>query len=45
MIFVYTIEYRKKISAKWLLKLDISRDFYENIFYNNAKKLFNIRDN
>ena len=38
------IPYEYERSTQGLLELDLSRDFYENIFYNNAKKLFNISD-
>ena len=38
------IPYEYESSTRGLLELDMPRDFYENIFYNNAKKLFNISD-
>jgi hypothetical protein len=38
------IPYEYERSTQGLLELDMPRDFYENIFYNNAKKLFNISD-
>ena len=38
------IPYEYERSTQGLLELDMPRGFYENIFYNNAKKLFNISD-
>jgi len=38
------IPYEYERATKGLLELDMTRNFYEDIFYNNAKKLFNISD-
>ena len=39
------IPYEYDNSTKGLLEFDLPRKFYENIFYNNSKRLFKIRDN
>ncbi len=36
------IPFEYQQSTKGLLELDLSKKFYENIFFNNAKRLFNI---
>jgi predicted TIM-barrel fold metal-dependent hydrolase len=36
------IPYDYKLSTKGLLELELPREFYENIFMNNAKRLFNV---
>ncbi|MFO7794527.1 MAG: amidohydrolase family protein [Promethearchaeati archaeon] len=36
------IPYEYKYSTQGLLEFDLSRNFYENIFFNNAKKIFQI---
>ncbi len=36
------IPYEYEHSTKGLFELDMPKDFYKDIFYNNAKKLFNI---
>ncbi len=36
------IPYDYEYSTKGLLDLDLSREFYQNIFYNNAKRLFQL---
>ena len=36
------IPYEYNLSTKGLLGLNLSRSFYENIFFNNAKRLFNL---
>ena len=36
------IPYDYQLSTKGLLEFDLSRSFYENIFVNNAKRLFSI---
>ncbi len=36
------IPYDYEYSTKGLLEFDLPREFYENIFYKNAKRLFNI---
>jgi hypothetical protein len=36
------IPYDYNLSTKGLLGLDLPKSFYENIFYNNAKSLFNL---
>lgn len=36
------IPYEYTLSTKGLLGLDLSKSFYENIFFNNAKRLFNL---
>ncbi|MFX1500149.1 MAG: amidohydrolase family protein [Promethearchaeota archaeon] len=36
------IPYEYERSTKGLLEFDLSRNFYENIFFKNAKRLFNI---
>jgi hypothetical protein len=36
------IPYKYKYSTQGLLELDLPRSFYENIFFNNAKRIFNI---
>lgn len=37
------IPYEYENSTKGLLELDLPRKFYESIFHNNAKKMFNIK--
>lgn len=39
------IPFEYETSTKGLFNLNLPRKFYENIFYNNAKKLFNIHTN
>ncbi|MFX0059365.1 MAG: amidohydrolase family protein [Candidatus Hodarchaeota archaeon] len=36
------IPYKYENSTKGLLEFDLPRDFYKNIFYNNAKRIFKI---
>jgi hypothetical protein len=36
------IPYEYENSTKGLLALELSRNFYQNIFYNNAKKIFKL---
>ncbi len=36
------IPYEYNLSTKGLLSLNLPRNFYENIFFNNAKRLFNL---
>ena len=36
------IPYDYELSTKGLLEFDLSREFYEKIFFTNAKRLFNI---
>lgn len=36
------IPYEYNLSTKGLLSLNLPKTFYENIFFNNAKRLFNL---
>jgi predicted TIM-barrel fold metal-dependent hydrolase len=39
------IPYDYQYSTKGLFEMEMPKDFYEDIFFNNAKKLFNIKLN